>query len=124
MTADDPTQDTGMVGAAEAEPAGLSSAEELDEDELRVDPLEKGMDPPEHWSAADRYGTTPWEQTHPAPLDQRLAEEEPEASAKEEAGDEREALPEPGEHGEADGTAADYAGGSMADEIRDPGRAH
>ncbi len=123
MMAGDPTQDTGMMSAADAEPAMLSSTEGLDEDELRVDPLEKGMDPPEHWSAADRYGTTPWEQAHPAPLEQRLAEEEPDVMAQEKADDRREALPEPGDHGEADGTAADYAGGSMADEIRDPGPA-
>ncbi|TDQ00884.1 hypothetical protein [Labedaea rhizosphaerae] len=42
------------------DPAALSSAEDLDEDELRVDPLEKGMDPPEQWSPAIREaGTTP-----------------------------------------------------------------
>src|SRR5699024_12601808 len=27
-----------------------------------VDPLEEGMDPPEHWSEADAYGTAPVEQ--------------------------------------------------------------
>jgi hypothetical protein len=120
----DPTQETGMASAAEAEPAVLSSAEGLDEDELRVDPLEKGMDPPEHWSAADRYGTTPWEQTHPEPLDQRLAEEEPDVPVIEADAESSEELPSSGEHGETDGTAADYAGGSVADGIRDPGPSH
>lgn len=73
----DPPQDTGAPDAVERDPAALSSAEDLDEDRLRVDPLEEGMDPPERWSAADRRGTTPWEQANPAPLDERLAEEEP-----------------------------------------------
>ncbi|GAA4552218.1 hypothetical protein [Amycolatopsis samaneae] len=123
MTADDPAPDTAMAGADEIEPAPLSGTEELDEDELRVDPLEKGMDPPEHWSAADRYGTTPWEQTHPAPLGQRLAEERPDVGTSGGSGGEPDDGPDVGEHGAADGTAADYAGGSVPDGVRDPGPA-
>jgi hypothetical protein len=61
----------------EPDPVALSSAEELDEDQLGVDPLEEGMDPPNHWSAADRYGTTPFEQSHGQDLEHRLREEEP-----------------------------------------------
>ena len=37
-----------------AESQSLSPSESLDEDELRVDSLEEGIEPPEHWSAADR----------------------------------------------------------------------
>jgi hypothetical protein len=55
----------------------LTESEALDEDELGVDPLEEGMDPPEHWSAATRYGTTPMEQATDRPLTERLAEERP-----------------------------------------------
>jgi hypothetical protein len=66
-----------MTEPVESDGAALSSAEELDEDQLRVDPLEEGMDPPEHWSGADRYGTTPYEQRHPRPIDDRLDEERP-----------------------------------------------
>jgi hypothetical protein len=66
-----------MTEPVESDGAALSSAEELDEDQLRVDPLEEGMDPPEHWSGADKYGTTPYEQRHPRPLDDRLDEERP-----------------------------------------------
>jgi hypothetical protein len=44
---------------------------------LGVDPLEEGMDPPEDWSAATRYGTTPTEQAADRPLTERLAEERP-----------------------------------------------
>ncbi|GAB3008535.1 hypothetical protein [Saccharothrix stipae] len=56
----------------------LDEIEQLDEDELGVDPLEEGVDPPEHWSGADRHGTTPREQREGETLDQRLAQEEPE----------------------------------------------
>jgi hypothetical protein len=66
-----------MTEPVESDGAALSSAEELDEDQLRVDPLEEGMDPPEHWSGADKYGTTPYEQRHPRPIDDRLDEERP-----------------------------------------------
>lgn len=56
----------------------LDEIEQLDEDELGVDPLERGVEPPEHWSAADRHGTTPRELREGETLDQRLAQEEPE----------------------------------------------
>ena len=60
-----PTRDPNAV---ETDAHATSSAEELDEDRLRVDPLEAGMDPPERWSAADKYGMTPYEPPsyHPA----------------------------------------------------------
>jgi hypothetical protein len=35
------------------------------------------MDPPEGWTAANKYGVTPFEQSHPRPLSDRLAEEQP-----------------------------------------------
>jgi hypothetical protein len=72
-----PPHDTGQPDPVETDPAALNSAEDLDEDRLRADPLEAGMDPPERWSGADKYGTTPYEQRHPRPLGDRLAEEEP-----------------------------------------------
>jgi hypothetical protein len=55
----------------------LTESEALDEDEMGGDPLEDGMDPPEDWSAATRYGTTPVEQAADRPLTERLAEESP-----------------------------------------------
>jgi hypothetical protein len=55
----------------------VTKSEALDEDEMGVDPLEDGMDPPEHWSGAVRYGTTPLEQAIDRPLAERLAEERP-----------------------------------------------
>ncbi len=60
----------------------LTPSEALDEDELRADPLEAGIDPPEHWSAANRYGTTPREVREGEPLDRRLAEEEPDVASE------------------------------------------
>lgn len=42
----DPPQDTGAPDPVETDPAALNSAEDLDEDRLRQDPLEGAMDPP------------------------------------------------------------------------------
>lgn len=44
---------------------------------LGNDPLDRGVAPPERWSAAIRYGTTAEEQDRGESLDQLLAEEEP-----------------------------------------------
>jgi hypothetical protein len=60
-----------------AEPEMLTDIEGLDEDDLRVDPLEEGVDPPERWSAADRFGTTRAELREGESLDQKLSEEQP-----------------------------------------------
>jgi hypothetical protein len=43
------------------------------------DPLDRGVAPPERWSAAMRFGTTAEEQEDGESLDQRLAEEEPDS---------------------------------------------
>jgi protease I len=56
----------------------MTTSEQLDEDELATDPLGRGMEPPDDWSAADRFGTTPREERDGEPLDERLTEEEPE----------------------------------------------
>jgi hypothetical protein len=70
--------DTGSPDSVETDPAALNSAEDLDEDRLKLDPLEAGMDPPERWTAVDKYGMTAYEQAHPRPLEDRLEEEQPE----------------------------------------------
>ncbi len=44
------------------------------------DPLERGVVPPERWSAGIRYGVTAEEQEEGESLDQLLAEEEPDDS--------------------------------------------
>ncbi|MGH3900357.1 MAG: hypothetical protein ACRDTA_19350 [Pseudonocardiaceae bacterium] len=60
----------------------LTQSETLDEDGMGVDPLEGGMDPPDGWSASDRYGTTAIEQATDRPLTERLAEERPDVSTE------------------------------------------
>ena len=47
------------------------------------DPLDRGVVPPERWSAGIRYGTTEEEQAEGESLDQLLAEEEPDDTAEE-----------------------------------------
>ncbi|MFJ7218214.1 hypothetical protein [Amycolatopsis sp. NPDC098790] len=126
-----------------AEPESLDPSEALDEDELRVDPLEEGIEPPEHWSAADRFGTTPREVREGEPMDQRLAEEVPDTepepvperplavtpadeldeSVEDAPADFEPVTPEdevPRRHADSDPREqADYAGGSVADAIRE-----
>lgn len=64
-------------------PQDTEDFEGLDEDNLKKDPLEAGMDPPEQWAESDKYGMTEYEQAHPRPLDERLAEERPEERGEE-----------------------------------------
>jgi len=53
------------------------------------DPLDRGVVPPERWSAGVRFGTTGAEQTEGESLDQLLADDEPEdIEGDEDAGDE------------------------------------
>ena len=55
----------------------LGPSESLDSDEVRNDDGDTVVDPPEHWSEADRFGMTAREQREGESLDARLAEEEP-----------------------------------------------
>ena len=48
------------------------------------DPLDRGIVPPEHWTAASRYGTTAGEEADGESLDQLLAEEERDLTEDEE----------------------------------------
>jgi hypothetical protein len=121
-------------------------SEDYDEDNLRLDPLEEGMDPPEHWKQADKFGNTEAELHRGQDLDHRLAEEEPDVSASDdsrrstvatpdaeldesidELTDDVDAFPSEDATRDADptgaihrGQSADEAGGSVADEIRTP----
>jgi hypothetical protein len=72
-----PPQDTGAPDQVERDPAALNSAEDLDEDRLGADPLEEGAEPPEGWSAGERYGNTPYEQSAGEDLDRKVAAERP-----------------------------------------------
>ncbi|HEX7301955.1 MAG TPA: hypothetical protein VF330_03490 [Lentzea sp.] len=110
-----PPQDTGSPDSVETDPAALNSAEDLDEDRLKLDPLEAGMDPPERWSGVDKYGMTPYEEAHARPLDDRLAEEQPDVPVTPDPLDE-EAEAEAAERGQL----ADEPGGSVASAARTP----
>jgi hypothetical protein len=116
-----------------------NSAEVLDEDRLALDPLERGVEPPERWAEADRFGVTAREQAEGEPLDDRLAEEEPDVQPEEplerelldDSVDEQpeddfvdeappartasERLPEAARRGQA----ADVPGGSVAEALRE-----
>jgi hypothetical protein len=60
----------------------LNPSEGTDSDEVRNDDGDIVVDPPEGWSEADRFGMTAREEREGEPLDQRLAEEEPDVSAE------------------------------------------
>ena len=55
----------------------LDTSESLDSDEVRNADGDDVVDAPDHWSEADRFGTTLREAEQGESLDQRLAEEEP-----------------------------------------------
>ncbi len=65
----------------------MDSSDTLD-DAPGDDPLDRGVIPPERWSAGMRFGTTESEQADGESLDQLLAEEEPEPGLDEEPDDE------------------------------------
>lgn len=75
-----------------ADPEEHSVAEDLDEDRLRLDPLEAGMDPPEHWSQAIDH-----DDAEPHNLDERLREEDPEPGPPPEPRDEVDRMDAAGE---------------------------
>lgn len=61
----------------------------VNDDRGLVEPLDEGYSPPEKWSAGQRFGNTPLEESLGESLDQRVAQEEPEPDPYAEA--EREA---------------------------------
>ena len=80
------------------------------------DPLDRGVAPPERWSAGMRFGTTAEEQEEGESLDQHLSEEVPDPSADPDAADE-----EPAEDTSDDEEAADeYIDGLLLDDGPDP----
>jgi hypothetical protein len=129
---------------AETDPAALNAAEDLDEDRLRLDPLEDGMDPPEHWSRAMEFGTTAREEREGQDLDHRLREEQPDIAPPPDPRDEVDRMDAEGELSgnpvDADGEisfardnenipeearrgqTADEGAGSVARELRTPRR--
>jgi Family of unknown function (DUF5709) len=84
------------------------------------DPLDRGVVPPERWSAGVRYGVTEEEQSEGESLDQLLAEEEPDDTL-ELTEDELEDDDEDAEEYEADDDAGDEdVDGLLLDDGPDP----
>lgn len=86
------------------------------------DPLDRGVAPPQRWSASNRYGTTAEEEQAGESLDQLLAEEEPDDVAEEiTAAEEDLADDDLAGDGEGDPDAADeYVDGLLLDDGPDP----
>ena len=78
------------------------------------DPLDRGVAPPERWSAAMRFGTTADEQEDGESLDQLLAEEEPDDALDLDDDDD---LPEDAEDEDED---EEYLDGLLLDDGPDP----
>ena len=77
------------------------------------DPLDRGVAPPERWSAAMKFGSTADEQESGESLDQLLAEEEPDAALDLDDDD----LPEDDEDSDE---ADEYVDGLLLDDGPDP----
>jgi hypothetical protein len=59
----------------EDQPSNIDALPDPDVD----DELDRGYSPPEKWSAAQRFGNTPYEEATGESLDQRLEQEDPES---------------------------------------------
>lgn len=96
----------------------LDSSDTLD-DAPGDDPLDRGVAPPERWSAGMRYGTTEAEQATGESLEQHLAEEEPEPGA-EEADEEAGAVGAAGAAADDQDVADEDVDGLLLDDGPDP----
>ncbi len=77
-----------------------------------ADELDRGYSPPENWSAGQRYGNTPYEEATGESLDQRIAQEDPEADPYAEADLEDDAE---GSEDLVDGEVGDQRAGRLVD---------
>ncbi|WP_072803335.1 hypothetical protein [Rhodococcoides yunnanense] len=62
----------------------LDQSESLDSDEVRNDDGDTVVDAPDHWSEADKFGTTAQEAREGESLDEKLSEEEPDTPLEDE----------------------------------------
>lgn len=58
----------------------LDQSESVDSDEIRNDDGDTVVDAPDHWSEADKFGTTAAEALEGESLDEKLSEEEPDTA--------------------------------------------
>ncbi|MCF0093819.1 DUF5709 domain-containing protein [Micromonospora sp. MH99] len=70
-----------------AEDDGVLDASDTLDDDRVGDPLDTGIVAADHWTAANRFGTTPAEERAGESLDQYLAQEEPDVDPYAETGD-------------------------------------
>jgi Family of unknown function (DUF5709) len=87
------------------------------------DPLDRGVVPPERWSAGIRYGTTAEEQEEGESLDQLLAEEEPDDTlelTEDELEDDEEDEEDVGEFDADDDAGDEEVDGLLLDDGPDP----
>ncbi|MBX5332387.1 hypothetical protein HQO90_15450 [Rhodococcus fascians] len=61
----------------------LDQSESLDSDEVRNDDGDTVVDPPDHWSEANSFGTTAREAAEGESLDLKTSEEEPDVAVEE-----------------------------------------
>ena len=86
----------------------LTSEDTLDDPEKEVeDELDRGYSPPERWSPGQGFGNTAYEEATGESLDQRVAQEEPEADPYDAAGSDDEDLD--------DGEVGDQRAGRLVD---------
>ncbi|MEU0153169.1 hypothetical protein [Micromonospora fulviviridis] len=87
-----------------AEDDGVLDASDTLDDDRVGDPLDTGIVAADHWTAANRFGTTPAEERAGESLAQLLAEEEPDLDPYAEVADDEDELDPPGlRAGGADG---------------------
>jgi hypothetical protein len=99
----------------------LDASDTLDTGLGGGDPLDRGVAPPERWSAGIRYGTTESEQEQGESLDRLLAAEEPDVSAAD--GDEpvnEDQLARLGSGAADEDLAEEYLDGILLDDGPDP----
>ncbi len=86
-----------------------------DPGDLGADPLDRGVAPPERWSAGMKFGSTADEQEAGESLDQLLAEEEPDT-----AFDIDDEVPEGSDEDDDEDEADEYVDGLLLDDGPDP----
>jgi len=77
----------------------LDASDTLDDDAVS-DPLDVGVEPPDRWAGANRFGTTMAEQSAGESLEQLLAEEEPDVDPYAEVSDDADELTRRGYEGD------------------------
>jgi hypothetical protein len=106
MSTDDSVSANDLGGADDM----LSPMESTDSDDVLNDDGDEVVDPPDDWSAADKFGVSADEEREGESLDDRLAAEEPDVidSGDAVADADAERVPGPGRHrGQVDGAPED-----------------